>query len=189
MWKTGHSLIKTKMKEEEAVLAGEMSGHFFFADRYFGYDDGIYAALRLLEIRLPRRFGDAGRLLHLHDAGDPHLRLRRGEVPARRGREEDLASRHLSSTRQRQRLPERLGLVRASSTQAVIVLRFEAATQEDLEAIRRRSGAADGARAGDAWAGRRRKPVQLARRQPSSWPAERHPLWPLSRASQPAWDT
>lgn len=50
MWKTGHSLIKQKMKEEHAALAGEMSGHFFFADRYFGFDDGIYAALRLLEI-------------------------------------------------------------------------------------------------------------------------------------------
>jgi phosphomannomutase/phosphoglucomutase len=50
VWKTGHSLIKTKMKEEHALLAGEMSGHLFFADRYFGYDDATYAALRLLEI-------------------------------------------------------------------------------------------------------------------------------------------
>ena len=50
MWKTGHSLIKKKMKEEKAELAGEMSGHMFFADRYFGYDDAIYAACRLLEI-------------------------------------------------------------------------------------------------------------------------------------------
>ena len=50
MWKTGHSLIKSKMKETEALLAGEMSGHMFFADRYFGYDDAIYASCRLLEI-------------------------------------------------------------------------------------------------------------------------------------------
>jgi phosphomannomutase/phosphoglucomutase len=50
MWKTGHSLIKAKMKEEKAVLAGEMSGHMFFADRYFGYDDAVYAACRILEI-------------------------------------------------------------------------------------------------------------------------------------------
>ena len=50
MWKAGHSLIKSKMKEEKAPLAGEMSGHMFFADRYFGYDDAIYASLRLLEI-------------------------------------------------------------------------------------------------------------------------------------------
>jgi len=50
MYKTGHSLIKAKMKEEHAELAGEMSGHMFFADRYFGYDDAIYAACRLIEI-------------------------------------------------------------------------------------------------------------------------------------------
>src|SRR5438874_1776645 len=50
MWKTGHSLIKAKMKEEKAALAGEMSGHMFFADRYFGYDDAIYASCRLVEI-------------------------------------------------------------------------------------------------------------------------------------------
>jgi phosphomannomutase/phosphoglucomutase len=50
VWKTGHSLIKTKMKQEGALLAGEMSGHVFFADRYPGYDDAIYAAVRLLEI-------------------------------------------------------------------------------------------------------------------------------------------
>jgi len=50
MWKAGHSLIKEKMKEEKALLAGEMSGHIFFADRYFGYDDAIYASARLLEI-------------------------------------------------------------------------------------------------------------------------------------------
>ena len=50
MWKTGHSLIKAKMKVERAVLAGEMSGHMFFADRYFGYDDAIYASCRLIEI-------------------------------------------------------------------------------------------------------------------------------------------
>jgi phosphomannomutase/phosphoglucomutase len=50
MWKVGHSLIKAKMKEEGASLAGEMSGHLFFADRYFGYDDAIYAGARLLEV-------------------------------------------------------------------------------------------------------------------------------------------
>src|SRR5262249_43326025 len=50
MWKTGHSLIKSKMKEEKAALAGEMSGHIFFADRYFGFDDAIYAGLRVYEI-------------------------------------------------------------------------------------------------------------------------------------------
>jgi len=60
MWKTGHSLIKTKMKESGALLAGEMSGHLFFADRYFGYDDAIYASLRLVEIlgNDPRSIGE-----------------------------------------------------------------------------------------------------------------------------------
>jgi len=50
MWRTGHSLIKEKMKEEKAALGGEMSGHIFFADRYFGYDDAIYASCRLIEL-------------------------------------------------------------------------------------------------------------------------------------------
>src|SRR5690606_32968790 len=50
LWKTGHSLIKKKMREESALLAGEMSGHVFFADRFFGFDDAVYATLRLLEI-------------------------------------------------------------------------------------------------------------------------------------------
>lgn len=50
MWKTGHSLIKDKMKETKALLAGEMSGHMFFTDKYYGYDDAIYASCRLLEI-------------------------------------------------------------------------------------------------------------------------------------------
>jgi phosphomannomutase/phosphoglucomutase len=58
MWKTGHSLIKARMQESKAELAGEMSGHMFFADRYYGFDDALYAACRLLEIicrrRLPR---------------------------------------------------------------------------------------------------------------------------------------
>src|SRR3546814_9054895 len=54
MWRTGHSLIKAKMKETEAELAGEMSGHFFFRERWYGFDDGIYAAARLLEILAAR---------------------------------------------------------------------------------------------------------------------------------------
>src|SRR5262249_43607145 len=60
MWKTGHSLIKAKMKEEKSPLAGEMSGHMFFADRYFGFDDAIYASCRLLEImdKDPRKLSE-----------------------------------------------------------------------------------------------------------------------------------
>ena len=55
MWKTGHSIIKSKMKEEKAALAGEMSGHVFFADRYYGYDDAIYASCRLIEILVKQK--------------------------------------------------------------------------------------------------------------------------------------
>ena len=58
MWKTGHSLIKTKMKEINAPLAGEMSGHIFFSDRYFGFDDGLYAGLRVLECVKDKRYLD-----------------------------------------------------------------------------------------------------------------------------------
>jgi phosphomannomutase / phosphoglucomutase len=60
MWKAGHSLIKSKMKEEGALLAGEMSGHIFFADRYYGFDDAIYAGARLLEILTSRRAKHSG---------------------------------------------------------------------------------------------------------------------------------
>ncbi len=88
MWKTGHSLIKTKMKEEGALLAGEMSGHLFFADRYYGFDDAIYASLRLLEILVADHrhdFGDARRCTaHGLDAGDSPRLPRRDQV--RRGR-------------------------------------------------------------------------------------------------------
>jgi hypothetical protein len=89
MWKAGHSLIKAKMKEMHAEVGGEMSGHMFFADRFFGYDDAIYAACRLLEILA----GTSGGVLDLldglpagvRDAGDPHRLLRRDQV--RRHRE------------------------------------------------------------------------------------------------------
>ena len=75
MWKAGHSLLKSKMKEEDALLGGEMSGHIFFADRYFGYDDAIYASCRLLEILSrsepedPGAFGGSSQ--DLDHAGNP----------------------------------------------------------------------------------------------------------------------
>ena len=87
MWKTGHSLIKAKMKETHAELAGEMSGHMFFADRYYGFDDAIYAACRLMEIvansgqPLSSQLADLPQ--HRHHARDP-LRLPR-RVEVRRG--------------------------------------------------------------------------------------------------------
>ena len=92
LWKTGHSLIKTKMKEEGALLAGEMSGHLFFADRYYGYDDAIYASLRLLEIlaRDPRSLsemlrGSAARISRRDGARRKWRRRTRSSGRRRRG--------------------------------------------------------------------------------------------------------
>ena len=145
MWKTGHSLIKTKMKEEHAELAGEMSGHFFFADRYFGYDDAIYAALRLLEI-MSQKGETVGKLLADLPARHytPELRvdcpdeLKFAVVEALRGelREEGEVN---EIDGMRITYPDGAwALVRASNTGPVLVLRFEAPTEARLAAIRSR---------------------------------------------------
>jgi phosphomannomutase/phosphoglucomutase len=147
LWKTGHSLIKTKMKEEGALLAGEMSGHLFFADRYYGYDDAIYASLRLLEIlaRDPRSLREmlsdvprtyttpelrvdcpdatkfdvvAAVRSHFRGAGCPVI---------------DIDGARISFGTERE---PAWGLVRASNTGPVLVMRFEATTASRLEAIR-----------------------------------------------------
>jgi len=144
MWKTGHSLIKAKMKEDGALLAGEMSGHFFFADRYFGFDDGIYAALRLLEI-LAREGRTVKELLEDLPQGvsTPEIRV---ECP------DALKFAVVEGVRERLRGKGDLneidgaritypdgawGLARASNTGPVIVLRFEAPTRERLDEVRR----------------------------------------------------
>ncbi len=142
MWKTGHSLIKQKMKEEAADLAGEMSGHMFFADRYLGYDDAVYAACRLLEIlsvtrrTLPDLLADVPRTF-----STPEIRV---DCP-------DAIKFDVVRTVTdyfRKRYPvididgvrilfdEGWGLVRASNTQPVLVLRFEAMTESRLAEIR-----------------------------------------------------
>jgi phosphomannomutase / phosphoglucomutase len=142
MYKTGHSLIKAKMKEEHAELAGEMSGHMFFADRYHGYDDALYAACRLMEIvaasGLPLSRQLDG-LPKLHST--PELRIEttdeeKFDVVAR------VAS-HFKSTRKivdvdgaRVIFPNGWGLVRASNTQPVLVMRFEAESPELLAQYR-----------------------------------------------------
>lgn len=143
MWKTGHSLIKTKMKQESAVLAGEMSGHFFFADRYFGFDDGIYAALRLLEI-LSRGTETVVELLSDLPQGvsTPELRV---DCP------DALKFEVVAGVKERLRGTGELteidgaritypdgswGLVRASNTGPVIVVRFEAPTEARLAEVR-----------------------------------------------------
>ena len=142
MWKTGHSLIKHKMKEVGAELAGEMSGHMFFADRYFGYDDAVYAACRLLEIlsKTGKRIADL-----LADVpktfSTPEIRV---ECPD----EVKFAVVEKATERFRRKydvididgarivFDDGWGLVRASNTQPALVLRFEALSEERLSEIR-----------------------------------------------------
>ena len=148
VWKTGHSLIKTKMKETGALLAGEMSGHLFFADRYRGYDDAIYASLRLLEIvandprplsemlaDVPKTFTTpelrvdcpdaikfqvvAAVTKHFKDKGNPVLDIDGARI-----------------TFPGDGRAPKWGLVRASNTGPVLVMRFEAGTSAELDTIR-----------------------------------------------------
>ncbi len=142
MWKTGHSLIKNKMKVEKAALAGEMSGHIFFADKYFGYDDALYAGLRLLEI-ISKTDKKVSELLEgIPPAiSTPEIRV---ECP------EEIKFRVVEKVKEelkkdyevididgvRIEFPDGWGLIRASNTQPALVLRFEAETKERLEEIR-----------------------------------------------------
>jgi phosphomannomutase/phosphoglucomutase len=143
MWKTGHSLIKTKMKEEHAALAGEMSGHFFFADRYFGYDDGIYAALRLIEI-LAKENRSVGELLADLPVpySTPEIRvpcpddLKFKVVQAVRDHFTAIATVDPIDGARVQYADGAWGLVRASNTGPILVLRFEAPTVERLNNLR-----------------------------------------------------
>ena len=142
MWKTGHSLIKEKMKEESAVLAGEMSGHMFFADRYFGYDDAIYASARLVEI-LSTTGKRSSELLDgiPHMVSTPEIRVECPEAKKAsvvRALLERFSALYetISIDGARINFPGGWGLVRASNTQPVLVLRFEASDDERLKAIR-----------------------------------------------------
>ena len=142
MWRTGHSLIKQKIKEEGAPLAGEMSGHIFFNDRWFGFDDAIYASARLIEI-LSRSKESLGAIM----AGlpktysTPEIRIYASDEIKFKIVDEvrkELAARVpvIDIDGVRANFPGGWGLVRASNTQAVIVLRFEADTEAGLEKIR-----------------------------------------------------
>lgn len=133
MWKTGHSLIKAKMKESHAELAGEMSGHFFFAERWFGFDDGIYSAARLLEILAAAPEG----VQAVFDALPSSVSTPELKVAVEEGRQHALVERfvaeaHFDGARislidgLRADWPDGWGLVRASNTTPVLVLRFEA---------------------------------------------------------------
>lgn len=143
MWKTGHSLIKSKMKESGALLAGEMSGHMFFADRYFGFDDAIYASLRLLEI--------------LSEKGKPYsVKSLLSDLPAtfstpeiRLDCPDEIKFRVVEQAKEafrgypvididgvRIRFDDGWGLVRASNTQPALVMRFEASNRKSLRRIK-----------------------------------------------------
>ena len=142
MWKAGHSLIKGKMKEEHALLAGEMSGHLFFADRYFGYDDAIYASLRLLEI-----LSESGKKISeiMSDVpktfSTPEIRVDcRDDIKFKVVAEVTDTLRKsypvIDIDGVRVLFEDGWGLIRASNTQPVLVLRFEASTEARRDAIR-----------------------------------------------------
>jgi phosphomannomutase/phosphoglucomutase len=142
MWKTGHSLIKSKLKEEHAALAGEMSGHMFFNDRYYGFDDAIYASFRLLEIVGQSGGSLAAILADLPKSSfTPELRIdcpddRKFEVVRKAA---DYFRAHYDTIDidgARVNFPGGWGLVRASNTQPALVLRFEADDEKRLGEIR-----------------------------------------------------
>jgi phosphomannomutase/phosphoglucomutase len=141
MWKAGHSLLKAKMRETGALLGGEMSGHMYFKDRYFGYDDGIYAACRALEIAaaedlpLSARLADLPRYvstpeIRVASTDEDKFRIVEAVAAHFRGRYETL-----EVDGARVLFPGGWGLVRASNTQPVLVVRFEADSAANLERI------------------------------------------------------
>ncbi len=142
MWKTGHSLAKAKLKETGAPIAGELSGHIFFAERWYGFDDGMYTAARMLEIL--SREKDPSKLLNsLPDSvNTPEL-----NVPCAEGEHHAITARLLEVAKfpnakevitidgLRVEYKDGFGLIRASNTTPVLVLRFEGHTQEALDRI------------------------------------------------------
>jgi phosphomannomutase / phosphoglucomutase len=143
MWKVGHSLIKAKMKEEGALLAGEMSGHIFFQHRWFGFDDGVYSSARFLEI-LSRTPAPLSTLLAdvPKTFATPEIRFdcpeeKKFEIVKRA--QAFFAARYEAVTVDGVRVtfPDGWGLVRASNTQPLLVLRFEATTEPRLHEIQK----------------------------------------------------
>jgi phosphomannomutase / phosphoglucomutase len=142
MWKTGHSLIKSKLRQENAALAGEMSGHMFFNDRYYGFDDAIYSSFRLLEI-LGREGRGLGALLAdlPQTCFTPEIRLdcpddRKFEVVRRAADYFRANYETIDLDGARVNFPGGWGLVRASNTQPALVMRFEANDEQTLAQIR-----------------------------------------------------
>ena len=142
MWKTGHSLIKSKMKETGALLAGEMSGHTFFKERWYGFDDGMYAGARLLEI-LSRHADASAVLTALPDSiSTPELNVPCTDTSAHQliaamGETAEFpgAAEIIRIDGLRVEYADGFGLARASNTTPVIVLRFEADNEAALKRI------------------------------------------------------
>lgn len=143
MWKTGHSLMKAKMKETGALLAGEMSGHIFFGERWYGFDDGLYSAARLLEILgIEDRQASEVFAEFPEDISTPELNLEVTDEGKFRiiERLKDLADFSEANITTidgvRVDYPDGWGLCRASNTTPVLVLRFEAENEAALERIK-----------------------------------------------------
>ncbi|HHW4678284.1 MAG TPA: phosphomannomutase/phosphoglucomutase [Xylella sp.] len=150
MWNTGHSLIKTKMRETGAELAGDISGHFFFKERWYGFEDALYAAARLLEILAQREDHPSEVFAALPDPsfahelkqsveGDPYTLVASLIEEVQRGGEGSLfnGTRLFTVDGLRADFADGWGLVRASGVESALVLRFEADTQVGLERIQR----------------------------------------------------
>ncbi len=142
MWKTGHSLIKKKMKETGALLAGEMSGHIFFKERWYGFDDGIYSAVRLLEIlSQDKRNAEQVFAAFPNDISTPEINIQVTEeskftIIEALHRDAHWGEANITTLDGvRVDYPKGWGLVRASNTTPVLVLRFEAETEEELKRI------------------------------------------------------
>jgi phosphomannomutase/phosphoglucomutase len=148
IWKTGHSLIKAKLKETGALLAGEMSGHTFFKERWYGFDDALYGAARLLEIlskekdfnQVLKSLPNAPSTPELHwglAEGEPHALVAKLQAQVENASPFPGAQRVLTIDGVRVEYADGFGLARASNTTPVIVLRFEADTPAALERIKR----------------------------------------------------
>ncbi|MCC8401192.1 phosphomannomutase/phosphoglucomutase [Paraburkholderia sp. MMS20-SJTN17] len=142
MWKTGHSLVKAKLRETGAPLAGEMSGHVFFKDRWYGFDDGLYTGARLLEILT--RVADPSKLLNSlpnsHSTPELQLKLEEGEnfeLIARLQQNAKFtgADNVVKIDGLRVEYPDGFGLARSSNTTPVVVMRFEADNDAALKRI------------------------------------------------------
>jgi phosphomannomutase/phosphoglucomutase len=143
MWRTGHSLIKEKMREEKAALGGEMSGHLFFADRYLGYDDAIYASCRLVELlaktdkKLSQLLTDVPKAFitpELRIDCPDEIKFKVVETVKEALRKEYPV---IDVDGVRVKFGDGWGLVRASNTQPALVLRFEARTEKRVQEIKR----------------------------------------------------